>query len=401
MSGYPEAFKEEISSELNQILEYWVKFSPDEENGGFVGRRDHYNNLIPDSSKGIILNTRILWTFSAIGNFRQNMELKNYADRAFNYLEEHFQDKNFGGVFWEVDTGGNPVNRKKQIYAQAFAIYALAEYFLFTGKEQAKEWALSIFSLVEKHARDKSKNGYFEAFREDWSPIEDMRLSEKDKNSAKTMNTHLHLLEAYTSLLQITDDEDVKKALRNLVKLFLDKFYQEHNQHFQLFFDEQWNKEGNIVSFGHDIEAVWLLVEAAKAVEDSGLVEKTEQVTAAVAATFLKEAYVKKAGVINEIDLETGEEDKDRHWWPQAEAMVGLQYASEISGREEFRDAVEDIWDYTKENIIDKKNGEWFFRVNENNQPYEEEDKLGMWKCPYHNSRACIILLEKMNYEKN
>ncbi|MGB8706023.1 MAG: AGE family epimerase/isomerase, partial [Gillisia sp.] len=186
-------FKAEISLELEHILEYWKTFSVDEEYGGFVGQRDHENQLINGASKGAILNTRLLWTFSAVGNFKAEKvgELRKLADRAYEYLKDHFSDDVHEGIFWELDAKGVPVNRRKQVYAQAFAIYALSEYYLLTGVENAKNWALSLFDLLEQHALDPKENGYFEAFKEDWAPIEDVRLSEKDQNSVKTMNTHL------------------------------------------------------------------------------------------------------------------------------------------------------------------------------------------------------------------
>lgn len=389
-------FKAGLSEELENILKYWKEFSVDEKNGGFVGQRDHYNKEVPGASKGIILNTRILWTFSAVANHKNEKtgELRSLADRAYGYLKKAFQDDICGGVFWEVDAAGNPVNRRKQIYAQAFAIYALSEYYILSGDEEAKEWALELFNLVEKYAREREFNGYLEAFQEDWSPIEDMRLSEKDKNSAKTMNTHLHVLEAYTTLYKITKSEAVKEALDNLIVIFLERFYDSKNQHFQLFFGNQWNREGNVVSYGHDIEAIWLMIEAAKASGSEDLIKRTQDIAVPVAEIFLEEAYIPGKGVINEKDLDTGVTDTDRHWWPQAEAMVGLEYAYQISGDGKFRTAIFDIWNFTQEHIIDRENGEWFFRIDENNRPYTQEDKLGMWKCPYHNSRACIVLMK-------
>ena len=389
-------FKAELSEELDNILKYWKNFSVDQENGGFVGQRDHYNKKVSGASKGIILNTRILWTFSAVANHKNQSsgELGSLAERAYEYLKKAFQDDIFGGVFWEVNSKGQPINRRKQIYAQAFAIYALSEYFILSQKEEAREWAMDLFRLIEENARDRENNGYLEAFRQDWSSIEDMRLSDKDKNSAKTMNTHLHVLEAYTTLYRITQSETVKEALDNLIEIFLEKFYEPENQHFQLFFDIDWNREGNVVSFGHDIEAIWLLIEAAKTSGNDALIKRTRDIAVPVAETFLKEAYVPGKGIINEKDLDSGATDTDRHWWPQAEAMVGLQYAWEISGEEKFRKAILDIWKFTQQNIIDHENGEWFFRIDENNRPYKQEDKLGMWKCPYHNSRACMVLTQ-------
>lgn len=397
MSAPAERLKPELSAELDNILQYWKDYSIDEEFGGFIGQRDHENRLIKNASKGVILNTRLLWTFSAAANFKEekNGELRQLADRAYEYLQVRFQDKESGGVYWELDYKGIPVNRRKQVYAQAFCIYALSEYYLLTGAKNAKKWALSIFDLLEENALDRVENGYLEAFQEDWSPIEDMRLSEKDRNSSKTMNTHLHVLEGYTTLAKISEGKKVKKALENLVELFLDRFYDPKIQHFGLFFNKHWNREGNVVSYGHDIEAIWLIIEAAKASENPELLKKAKNIAIPVAETFLKEAYVPQKGVINERDLDSGRIDLDRHWWPQVEAMVGLQYANEISQDKKFRSAIIDIWDFTKAHIVDHENGEWFFRIDENNRPYKQEDKLGMWKCPYHNSRACMVLLNK------
>ena len=393
---YPtEGFKTELATELDSILRYWEDFSVDHRYGGFVGQRDHCNRLIPHATKGVILNTRILWTFSATGNFLGDKALMLLAQRSYNYLKDHFLDQAFGGLYWEVDFKGHPINKRKQIYAQAFGIYSLAQYYQLCGREEAKQEALALFGLIEQHARDPMDNGYLEAFGQDWTPIADMRLSEKDKNSAKTMNTHLHILEAYTSLLKITQDKKVEEALENLISLFLEKFYQPENHHFQLFFDQKWRPEGKLISYGHDIEAAWLLIEAAEVVANKALREKTRNTAVEIADTFLREAYTPGMGVANQIDMESGVLDTDRHWWPQVEAMIGLDYAYRISGNEKFAEAIVDIWNFTNEHMIDVENGEWFFRLDEHNKPYREEDKLGMWKCPYHNSRGLMMLLSE------
>ena len=389
-----QKFKSELENELREILKYWKYNTLDESNGGFYGRRNFKNKLIPKADKGIILNTRLLWAFSAAGNFYKDESLKVYADRAYEYLKDHFQDPSHYGLYWELDYTGKPKNTRKQIYAQAFGIYALSEYYRLRGKEEAKDWALSLFDLVETLARDQKNNGYLEAFQNDWSPIADVRLSEKEDNSAKTMNTHLHLLEAYTTLAQISKNTNVLEALENLIVLFLNRFYDETSQHFHLFFDENWHRTKAIVSYGHDIEAIWLLTEACKAVANPNLLLETKSISVEVAKTFLKQSYIPKSGIINEVDLDTGNVDTDRHWWAQMEALVGLQYAYEFSGDIQFRNAQLDIWNYTKKHFIDSKYGEWHFRLNENQEPYTTEDKVSMWKAPYHNSRACMVLIK-------
>lgn len=390
----PSTFYKQLETELDAITNYWKTYSPDIENGGFLGARDHYNTLIANANKGIILNARILWSFSTIARRKEDQELEALVERSFNYLNDYFRDRKFGGVFWELDAAGKPINKRKQIYAQAFAIYALSEYYLLTQNEVAKDWALELFKFIELHAFDVEKNGYIEAFQEDWSTISDMRLSDKDQNAAKTMNTHLHVLEAYTTLYEISGKAEVGEALENLVQLFLEKFLNK-DYNFELFFDEEWNLTSDVVSFGHDIESLWLIIEGARAVGNEDLIKKTEEVAKPIADQFLKKGYIKGKGVLNEQSRTTGHIDTDRHWWPQAEALVGLFYANELSPSQDYEDAILDIWKFTKEHIIDAENGEWFFRINEKFEPYKEEEKLGMWKCPYHNSRACVVLLNK------
>lgn len=391
MTNAYEQLKLEMNAELKNVLDYWVNNTLDQEHGGFVGKINHFNNIVPQASKGIILNTRILWSFSAASNYVQNDMYLPICDRAFQYLQDHFKDKTHGGVFWELDYMGNSVNRRKQIYAQAFAIYALSEYYQFTQNEEAKTGALELFHCIEKYAKDTSNLGYFEAFNEDWSPIEDMRLSEKDMNASKTMNTHLHLLEAYTALLKIYDDTLLRDSLKMLVELFLQKFLNKEN-HYELFFDDSWNLLSNSVSYGHDIETAWLVIEAAKLLNDEDLLQEANSAALKVANTFLTEGIDEEGAVLNEKNRNTGHVDTDRHWWPQVEALVGLKYAYGLQPNTNYIKASLKIWDYVKKHLIDHKNGEWFFRVSKTGAVYTEEDKVSMWKAPYHTSRACIIM---------
>lgn len=392
MEAYNQ-LKSELNSELNNILNYWAKNTIDYKHGGFVGKINHYNQVVPQASKGIILNTRILWSFSAASNHLKTNNYKVICNRAFHYLETYFNDETYKGVFWELDYKGNPINKRKQVYAQAFTIYALSEYYLFTKNEEAKNWAIEIFNLLEKHAKDDVNIGYFEAFNEDWSSIEDMRLSDKDMNASKTMNTHLHVLEAYTTLLKIYDNEQLRNSLKILVEVFFEKFLNAEN-HYDLFFDDQWNLLSNTISYGHDIETAWLVIEAAKALNDEVLLNQANTVALKVASTFLNEGIDNDGAVLNEKNLSTNHVDTDKHWWPQAEALIGLKYAYDLSPNETYINSSLKIWEYTKTYIIDHKNGEWFFRVDKNGSVYTEEDKVSMWKAPYHTSRACIILNE-------
>jgi len=384
-----ENLKSALKNELSNILTYWKNNTPDNENGGFIGHIDYPDIKRPEANKGIILNTRILWSFAAASNFYGDKRYEDLCKRSYNYLKSHFKDKEYGGVYWEVNFKGKPVNKRKQAYAQAFTIYALSEYYLFSNNEEAKNWAVEIFNLIEEHAFDVGHEGYIEAFNEDWSPIEDMRLSEKDDNEAKTMNTHLHILEAYTTLYKIYPVEKVKNALEKLIQVFLEKFLHS-NGHLNLFFDERWNLKSSVYSFGHDIETAWLLIEAAKVLNDPGFLKQAQDAALLITNTFISEAIDKDGAVMNEINIKTGSMDTDRHWWQQAEAIVGLYYAFQITNDEKYINVAVKIWNFIEKKVIDHKYGEWFWLIDENGNYNPKDEKVGMWKCPYHNSRAAI-----------
>ncbi len=264
--------KSELRTELDRILYYWGNHTLDIEHGGFFGKIDFENNPIVNAPKGVILNTRILWSFSAASNHLKTKDYEHLCDRAYQYLKTYFKDNVHGGVFWELDCKGTPINTRKQIYAQAFTIYALSEYYIFSKNEEAKQWAVDIFMHIEKIAKDPIKKGYLEAFKEDWSPINDMRLSPKDMNAAKTMNTHLHVLEAYTRLSDIYDNDSLKNSLKDLVLLFQNTFLNT-SKHYGLFFDSDWNLLSSSISYGHDIETAWLVIEAAKRLNNSTILK--------------------------------------------------------------------------------------------------------------------------------
>ncbi len=391
MHAIAEKISTSLATELENILNYWCENSIDKINDGFIGERDHFNKIIPNATKGIILNSRILWSFSAASNHYKTDKYTEICKRSYDYLETFFKDELYGGVYWELTSEGTPTNKRKQVYAQAFMIYALSEYYSFSKNNDALEWAIEIYYLIEAHANDQNYKGYIEAFNEDWSPIEDMRLSDKDANEAKTMNTHLHILEAYTNLYKVYKNESLKKQLEDLIQLFLDKFLTNKN-HLNLFFDEKWNLKSNIVSYGHDIETAWLLIEAAKAVDNYELLLKTNNTAVLIAETFINEGVDVDGGVYNEYNPTTNKLDGDKHWWPQAEALVGLNYAYKISKNEAFLNASAAILNFIEQHIIDHTNGEWFWRVDKNRKLYITDYKMGMWKAPYHNSRACMLL---------
>ncbi len=382
-----KGIKEEL---LNNILPYWMNKMPDQENGGFYGRIDGQNNLHKQANKGAVLNTRILWTFSSAYRIFKQPEYLAIAKRAFDYINTYFIDKKYGGVYWELDYQGNPVNPKKQSYAQGFALYGFSEYYRATGDILALERAKELFLLIEKHILDKDKGGYFEAFTEDWNLIEDMRLSAKDVNEKKTMNTHLHILEPYSNLFRVWKDKSLEDSLRNLINIFTDKILNNNTYHLNLFFDEDWNNKSEIISYGHDIEASWLLFEAAEAIGDKELLEKLKVISLKIVDSSM-EGLQPDGSLIYE--KENQHLDTDKHWWVQAENVVGLLYAYKNSGNKVYFENASKCWNFIQDQIIDKTNGEWVWSRKLDGFINTAEDKAGFWKCPYHNARMCMEAL--------
>jgi mannobiose 2-epimerase len=391
-----KSLKRNLSKILrNNILDYWARYTIDNKYGGFAGYVGPDNKVNEKAGKGIVLNARILWAFSAGSRFLKDDRYAEIADRAYTYISDSFFDNRNGGVYWEVDYRGQPLSTKKQVYAQAFAIYALSEYYRLRGKSEALEKAQDIYHLLEKHSYDRKYGGYIEAFSECWDDLDDVRLSEKDRNSRKTMNTHLHVLEAYASLYRVRTEKAVGDSLKRLINVFNDHFVSSNN-HLNLFFSEDWKLTDTIISFGHDIEFSWLFTEAAEVLKDQALIKRARGTALNMVNTFINEAFDTSGGIINEKNLDSGHIDYDRHWWVQAEAVVGLVNAYQISGEKAYLDRALGLWNFIDDFIIDHKNGEWFSRVSRQGLPYSEDEKAGFWKCPYHNTRTCIEVVSRL-----
>jgi len=389
--------KEELTLHLREkILPFWINRMVDHENGGFYGWADNNGKINSKASKGAVLNTRILWTFSAAYNMFEDPVYLELANRAYHYMVDHFLDKTHGGVYWMLDYKGNPIEPKKQIYAQAFAIYSFSEYFRSTLNETALKLAKEILQLVEKFSFDPVQNGYFEAFNRYWKILDDLRLSNKDINEKKTLNTHLHILEAYSRLLTVMHDDFLTERLVNLIDLFKNRFIHPVTHHLVMFFDENWIPRSTRFSYGHDIETSWLLTEAADATGSKILIEECRLGSVKMAETILKNGRDLDGSIYYEVK-EDNMLDDDRHWWPQAEGLIGFMNAYEHTGDEVWVEAMLELWEFIKKYIIHPELGEWYFRVNNKYVPAPDEEFAGPWKGPYHNGRMCMELIRRIN----
>lgn len=392
-----EALREEVKDELvNDILPFWMNRMTDREQGGFYGRIDGNNCLHPDAPKGAILNARILWTFSAAFRLLKKPEYLETATRAKRYLLDFFYDKQYGGIFWELNADGTPSDAKKQIYALGFAIYGLSEYARATGDREALEYAVRLFEVIEKYSFDPVQNGYVEALTREWQPIQDMRLSDKDENEKKTMNTHLHILEPYANLYHVWKDERLEKQLRNLIKVFVTRILDAESGHLNLFFEEDWSNKYHIISYGHDIEASWLIHEAALVLGDQQLLAETEPVIVKIARAA-DEGLNRDGSMIYENFVDKQKVDRELHWWVQAENVVGHINLYQYFHDEDALHKALKCWQFIKENLIDGEGGEWYWSRYADGTVNRKDDKAGFWKCPYHNGRMCMEIIERFS----
>ena len=367
----------------------------DKVNGGFYGALTNdlvIHNEVPRSA---ILCARVLWTYATAYRKMGDKEYLTMARRAYDYLRRVFLDLEYGGVYWTVDTTGKPVFDRKHHYAQAFAIYGLSEYYRATQESQSLALAQALFQLLEKHAFDPVYGGYIEGSSRKWEALTDMRLSDRDLNCRKSMNTLLHILEAYTNLLRVWEDGTLKKKHKALIETFLQHVVDPATGHFKLFFDDQWNSLLENVSYGHDIEGSWLLFEAAEVQGDPALLEKVRKTAIQIAAAVYQDGLEQDGSLPYEGGPQ-GLVDSDKSWWVQAEAMVGFYNAYQLSGQERFAQAAHRSWNYIQEKMVDRTHGDWLKRLHRDGTPENSAYKVGPWECPYHHSRACFEMLDRL-----
>ena len=386
---------------VQNILPFWMRHTVDRENGGFHGAISCDLTVDRKSPRAAVINTRILWTFSAAALKLGDPQYREMADWAYQYIVEKFWDQQYGGIYWMLDYEGNPLSDRKQIYAQAFAVYAMAEYFRATGKEESLERARQLYRLIEEKSHEPLYGGYLEACGRDWGPLEDLRLSEKDLNSPKSMNTHLHVMEAYTNLLRAWPDPELQAKQKELLEVTMDHIIDGATGHFKMFFDNRWNSLSDHISFGHDIEGSWLLFEAAQVLGDAALLDRARSLSLRMARSVYEQALDKDGSLFYEANSKGVMVDPNKHWWAQAEAVVGFYNAYQLSGQERFLKQAYRAWEYIEARVLDKVHGEWHAKLRPNGTPYTEQEDgdaclVGPWKCPYHNSRVCFEMMERL-----
>ena len=381
----------EVERELTgNILPFYLQHAFDEQYGGFYGRIDNDNHIHHQAPKGLVQHSRFLWAYARVHRQLKSAAYRVTAGRAFDYLLDHFWDEDAGGLYWLVDYRGRPLVKNKYIYGQSYGIYGFSEYYLATGDESSLKMAVSLFRLLEDEARDNQYGGYFEVFQRAWGRPLEKNVDEVPGPVDKTMNSHLHLLEAYTNLFHAWPGEEMHQALRALIRLHLDHIINPATWHLQLHFTAGWTPLNDHISYGHDVEASWLLVEAAEMLGEADLLAEAQNIALRMAQVIYDEGIDSDGGLLNEAGQLTKE------WWPQAEALVGFLNAYQLSRQPYYLEAVQAIWAYIQQALVDQTNGEWFWGRQAGGALLDEE-KSGLWKTPYHNGRACLELMNRLD----
>lgn len=385
-----------LAAEMKQhlqdvILPFW-KGLKDEEFGGYYGFMDTELNLDKKAVKGCILNSRILWFFSNAWAVLQDESLKEYADHAYDFMKKYCYDEERGGVYWSVTYDGKPEDTTKHTYNQAFAIYALSSYYDVSGNKEALTLAQKLRDVVEEKCFDEV--GYKEALDINFNPAENDKLSENGVMADRTMNTLLHVFEAYTELYRVSKDEIAATKLRWMMDLVADKIYNPALHRQEVFFDNNYTSLIDLHSYGHDIETAWLVDRGASVLGDEAYISKMAPITADLEQNVYKLAYSENSF---KNECERGVDDERRIWWVQAEAVVGFYNGwQKDNSKTHYLDAAENIWKFIQDKVVDKRPGsEWFSEVDVNGKPYMHKPILEPWKCPYHNGRMCLEMIKR------
>ncbi len=384
--------REETMQNLKEnILPFWMEKAVDPA-GGFYGMVFNDGKVVENAPKGAVLNARIIWTFSKAYRLDRQEKYKLMANRAADYYILHFVDTTYGGVFWQVDSEGHPKDMTKQTYACAFGIYGLAEHFRATGDRRSLEAALKLYSTLEEKVHDKIGMGYIESFQRDYLKASLIGV-DRQADASKTMNTHIHLLEAFTTLYQVWPDAGLRENLKELLNILQTRLYSAQRNHLILYCDDNWNPIGETDSYGHDIETSWLMSEAAAVVGDPVLKKQVDGQAVKMTRTALKEG-LNAEGVMLYEKTPKGM-SKKVSWWPQCETIIGCVNVWQLTGDPLFLDVALKNWTYVKTHFVDNERGGWFKELSEDGLPLNVP-KVSEWNCPYHNSRLAFELAERL-----
>jgi cellobiose epimerase len=406
LAKYREIFLKELHE---NILAFWMKFGIEKEGHVFYGAADLKGNPVLEAPKSCVLNARILWTFSEAAIMFNDKKYDVIADKAYQVLKDNFADKKYGGYFMSIDAQNQPLDNIKHTYAQAFVLYALSKYYEFRPSAELLNGITDYFGFLENKTKDSQNPGYFEAFTRKWQLYSENRMA--DNNEPRSMNTHLHIMEAYAAFYKVSKNELAGKRLKELLQLFIEKIIRPSG-HLGIFYNEQFEEATSskgICSFGHDIEASWLLWEAAEILNDPEIIAQMKPLSIKMLDAVDRVGVDKDGGLFLESTRFGSHLRTNKHWWPQAETLVAFMNGFELTSDEKYLEKLKLSWNFIDTHVIDHVNGEWFTKVNRLGVPFltEPEDdpspyyrndwKIDPWKCPYHNGRAMMELIKRID----
>ena len=390
---FQQLYEMAVKDLTENLLPWWMEKAVDHENGGFYGVIDSEDRPDPEATKFITLNARLVWTFASAYRVLGDEKYLEMANRAYQYFTEYFRDKKYGGYYATLDSKGNVVDDHKFIYGNAFALYGLSEYARATGSEEALAYAKEQMEKLE-NVWDTQYKGFYETANRDWSPSPWLHGVNRYPTDIKTMNNHLHLIEAYTCHLRVNEDNFVRNRVRQLLYLMLNKIVNNEIHHYHCYQDRAWNPTSWEISYGHDIEGSWLMLETAEVLGEPEALRKTRDVCVNMARAALEEGVTPEGAMMTEYDPVTGRRSAGLSWWEQNEAVVGFLNAWEQSGEEKFLDASLKCFEYINEHFVDKEKGGWHPKVTMDGRS-GNQNKANGWTCPYHNSRMSMEIIER------
>ena len=376
---------------LNTIIPFWKNLR-DDEYGGYYGWLDYDLKLDKKAVKGCILNSRITWFFANAYTLLKDESLLDEAKHGFQFMKDYCFDKENGGIFWSINYDGTPEDTTKHTYNQAFCIYALSSYYEASGDKEALKMAKDLFHIIEEKCTDEV--GYLEAFDKEFHLIENDKLSENGVIADKTMNTLLHVFEAYTELYRVDKDPEVKDRIEWILDTIADKIYNPVLHRQEVFFDKNYNSILDLHSYGHDIETAWLMNRGIDVLDEEAYKKKINPIIDDLTEQIYQIAFDGHS-LANE--CEKGVVNTHRIWWVQAEAVIGfINGYQRHTDRKDYLNAAKAEWEFIKDYMIDKREGsEWFWETDENGKPYPDRPIVEPWKCPYHNGRMCMEIIRR------
>lgn len=395
---WPVIFRDTLQ---HNILQFWVDHSLDAEQGGLLGRLSRKGEPIPPGDKSVVLIGRGLWSFSEAYRRYPDPAYQRLAASCLKFLREKMRDKEHGGYYFMVTREGKIIDSTKQLNPMSYVMEGLAEYALAFHDNQVAREALDLFEVIDKHAHDEKYGGYRIAFTADWQYIEDYKDGPNAEGSfgRKSYDWHLGLVEALATLYDVTGDVRVRARLEELLDIFVNKIVDADAGYGRYYFNADWsvadrNGDSKECEYGLDLEASWLLTEAAERV-GRGRDAKIRRASLALVDHALRDGFDEEHGGIYRLGPAAGPaRNKDMEWWQQMEAMVAFLNAYQFTGDPKYWRAFDLETSFVMDRFVDHQYGEVYTAIFHDGKT--DDEKVGPWKAPYHVTRAFLEIISRL-----